>query len=253
MVPLTDLLEAQVRVATTKKDLIMAENRLALARSKLGIEMGVGIEKEIEVEESLPAVAIEGDLSDDIRRAWEKRLELELKRVERNIADEERKVAASENFPVLFLNSSVSYESNELNPYRRAYAAVVGARWNLFSGFRDQARKKQAVLRKRQIESEAERIRDAIALEAKAAYLDYVEAREKINVAEMSVRKAEENLRIINLKYREGEGSSTDVIDAQFLLTTALEDLENARYDMLLAGFRRLRARGELLEFILGE
>ena len=69
-------------------------------------------------------------------------------------------------------------------------------------------------------------------------------------MAEVAVARAEENLRIQNDRYKEGISISTEVLDAQTLLTRAKVDRQNASYDLFEARYRLLAARGELLEFL---
>lgn len=62
-------------------------------------------------------------------------------------------------------------------------------------------------------------------------------AREKIQVTKDAVSQAEENLRINKIRYKEGIGTATDVLDAITLLTTAETNYYRAVYD-----FRRAQA-----------
>jgi outer membrane protein TolC len=76
------------------------------------------------------------------------------------------------------------------------------------------------------------------------------EAEKRKAVAEVAVARAEENLRIQNDRYKEGLAISTEVLDAQTLLTRAKVDRQNAAYDLFEARYRLLAVRGELLDFL---
>ncbi len=252
VIPKTGLLEAEVSVKEAERRLLSAKNRVELAFARLMVELGTELPGDEFRVEDLPQVELAGGMDEDLKVALARRSEISLKELAKKMSEEERKLATTEIFPVVFLNSSVSYESNELNPYRRVYAGVVGVKWNLFSGFRDVQKRRLAALEAEQLKTDKRKVRDLISLEVKDAYLKFVEAREQLKVAEAAVEKARENFRMTSERFKEGEATSSDVIDAQFLLTRSMTEEENARFDLILAGFRRLRARGEFLEWVLG-
>ncbi|RMG58912.1 MAG: TolC family protein [Deltaproteobacteria bacterium] len=250
-IPRAELLEARVSVKEAERNLLSAENGLELARINLAIEAKVPVERIDGDVEGLEVVKLEGDYREDLKRALSLRKELKLSDVAEMAASIERKNAITESFPLLFLNSSVSYESNSLNPYRKVLAGVIGFRWNLFSGFRDLQRRRKAALKQVEARLERERLRDLISLQVKDAFLSYREAEKQLAVAESAVETARENLRMREAMFSEGEATSSDVVDAQFFLTRALTERENARYDLILAAYRRLMARGEFLSSVM--
>jgi outer membrane protein TolC len=73
---------------------------------------------------------------------------------------------------------------------------------------------------------------DDIKLEVEKSYLDLKNALEKILVTKGAANQAEENLRINKIKYEEGIGTSTDVIDAITLLTLAETNYCRALYEL---------------------
>lgn len=58
-------------------------------------------------------------------------------------------------------------------------------------------------------------LRDAITLEVTRSYLDFQEAREKIQLSELAVEQADENLRVNQDKFRTGLSTNTDLLDAE--------------------------------------
>jgi OMF family outer membrane factor len=73
---------------------------------------------------------------------------------------------------------------------------------------------------------------DDIRLEVEKSYLDLKNAVEKIQVTKDAANQAEENLRIHKIRYEEGIGTSTDVVDAITLLTTAETNYYRAVYEL---------------------
>jgi outer membrane protein TolC len=60
-----------------------------------------------------------------------------------------------------------------------------------------------------------------------------------------AIRQAEENLRINKVRYEEGVGTATDVLDAISLFTLAHKNYYKALYDMKRAYAGLLYATGE--------
>jgi len=84
-------------------------------------------------------------------------------------------------------------------------------------------------------EEKAKQVCDGISLQVKAALLAIQEARDRIGLAKGAVAQAEENLRLINNKYRENVVTSTDVVDAETLLTRNKQNYYTALYDYIVA------------------
>jgi outer membrane protein TolC len=87
-------------------------------------------------------------------------------------------------------------------------------------------------------------VREQIALEVKNAWLLLHEAEKQVHVAKKTTEQAEENFRINTERYREQVGTSTDVIDAQTLLTKARSDHDNALGDYSIGRAKLERAMG---------
>ena len=71
-------------------------------------------------------------------------------------------------------------------------------------------------------------MKDQIALEVKNSYLYLRQSEKHIFVAKKTIEQAEENFRINEERYKEQIATSTDVIDAQTLLTKTKADYFNA-------------------------
>ncbi|HEY7586438.1 MAG TPA: TolC family protein, partial [Candidatus Deferrimicrobiaceae bacterium] len=158
--------------------------------------------------------------------------------------------ARTEFAPTFFGQGGYSYETNDFNPNKSVFSILLGGKVNLFSGFADDASLRQALRTVERRKDVLGKLQDEIALDVKAAHLFVAEAEKRKAVAEVAVARAEENLRIQNDRYMEGLAISTEVLDAQTLLTRAKVDRQNAAYDLFEARYRLLAARGELLEFL---
>ena len=67
--------------------------------------------------------------------------------------------------------------------------------------------------------ADAQTILDAISLQVNLAYRGVVAARERIELARTAVVQAEENLRLVRVRYRNGNATPTDIVDGEAALT----------------------------------
>ncbi|MBI5343197.1 MAG: TolC family protein [Deltaproteobacteria bacterium] len=247
-----DVLAADVQVANAESVLIVAENQVELSRSRLALRMGYSGDRSVTPARGPFTAPQDGlpPMGESLRAALGKRSELQAQDASIREGEAALAGAKSEFAPTFFGQGGYQYEANDLNPHKSVFSLVLGGKLNLFSGFSDEAAKRQALLSVDRRKESLSKLRDEIALEVKAAHLFVAEAEKRKAVAETAVARGEENLRIQNDRYMEGLAISTEVLDAQTLLTRAKVDRQNAAYDVYEARYRLLAVRGELLEFL---
>ncbi len=118
------------------------------------------------------------------------------------------------------------------------------ANWNFWEWGKTKNRVEAGQSRENQAADFLANIRDQITLEVKNAFLLLHEAEKQVQVAKKAIEQAEENFRINTERYREQVGTSTDVIDAQTLLTKAKSDRHNALGDFSISRAKLERAMG---------
>ncbi|NJD62262.1 MAG: TolC family protein, partial [Deltaproteobacteria bacterium] len=225
-----DVLAADVQVANAEAGVITSENNVELARSRLALRMGYSGDRS--VTPAPGAFPVPGGssppLADSLRKALEKRNELFAQGAIIREGEASVATARTEFTPTFFGQGGYSYEDNDLNPHKSVFSILVGGKVNLFSGFADEAALRKARLTVGRRKEVLGKLRDEIALEVKSAHLFVTEAEKRKTVAEVAVARADENLRIQNDRYKEGLSISTEVLDAQTLLTRAKVDRQNA-------------------------
>ncbi len=85
-----------------------------------------------------------------------------------------------------------------------------------------------------------------IALEVRSNWLDLAEARRRIPVSRQAITQAEENVKVLLDRYREGLSTYSQVLDAESLRIQTFTNYYAAVYDAVLAAFRLKRAIGSL-------
>jgi outer membrane protein TolC len=86
---------------------------------------------------------------------------------------------------------------------------------------------------------------DGLNLNIKQAMLDLEAADKNIAPTQKAVEQAEENLRVSEERYKAQVTTSTEVLDAQTLLTQSRMNYYNALYNHILAKAKLQRAIGE--------
>jgi len=111
----------------------------------------------------------------------------------------------------------------------------VEAKWNLFEGWRT---KNDILAEESEIRAIKERIRDTkedLFFQLKAAVEEYRVSAGRIDLARAGIEQAEENFRITENQFRERVATTTDLLDARFLLSRARDEYNNAFYNLNLS------------------
>jgi outer membrane protein TolC len=109
------------------------------------------------------------------------------------------------------------------------------ATWNFWEWGRTKYGVKEKLSRLSQARHDKEELYDIIRLEVKRSYLKARESEINITTVEKAIEQAKENLRISEEQYKHQVATSTDVLDAQTLLSETMTNYYNALYDFKIA------------------
>jgi outer membrane protein TolC len=234
-----DLLQAEVRLSDARQKLLNTRNLRAINTSRLNTVLSRSLNTDVQVIDlELVAAGYAGlDRREAFEIAVQERPEVRILDETMKALDLEEKSRKAEYYPRFFAGASYDYVDNRyLSPEGNA-SLVLGMSLNLFSGGSTKAELLRTEYRRRQLLEQKARIEDEVRLEVEKNLLDLSNARERMNVTKDAVGQAEENLRINKVRYEEGVGTATEVLDAVTLLTTAETNHYRALYD-----FRRAEA-----------
>ncbi len=250
LIPRNDLLRAEVELANGRQSMVKADNGVEMAKSKFNTILRRNINTPTRVEDILAYKPMTMPLDDCLKTALENRPEIRSysKRVDQ--AQSLVKVAQSEFFPsVNLLGHYERYgDTGSLNGTvykdRESWYVGVAANWNFWEWGRTKYRVDYRRSVENQVNDSLQNIRDQVALDLKNAWLSAHEAEKQIQVTKAAIEQAEENFRISKERYKEQVGTSTDVLDAQTLLTRAKSDYFTALgdYNISLARLERAMA-----------
>jgi outer membrane protein TolC len=83
--------------------------------------------------------------------------------------------------------------------------------------------------------ADAQSILDTISLQVNLAYRSVIASRECIELSRTAVSQATENLRILSVKYNNGDATPTDIVDSEAALTRAQQRYYQSTFSYLVA------------------
>jgi len=252
MIPINDLLKAEVELSNAEHDLIQAENAAQLARASFNTILARPINKPVVIEDIRSFRPETGVFFEYVEEALEKRPEIRTVDLRLDQTAQSRRLARSDYYPDVSLQYDYIQEGDE--PYVEGSPVHDANRWQVMAvlswTFFEWGKTRSAVhevdsVRMQLIQTRAA-LEDQIRLEIKQAFLDLFEAEKNIPTTTKAVEQAEENLRVSRERYEAQVATSTEVLDAQTLLTEARTNYYRALYSHHLARARLERAIGLL-------
>jgi outer membrane protein len=122
------------------------------------------------------------------------------------------------------------YQINRNADFGQASAVLT---WNLFGGFQNRSKIRQARIRKEQLDRQTEEAKKQIELQVVNALSTLKTDLAGIESANSQVKSAREGFRLVNRRYGEGQASLLEFIDARTTLTQAEENAIISRFTYL--------------------
>ncbi len=248
MIAKNELLQTEVQMAQAKQDLIRATNRVEIAGSLFNKLLRRGLNKKIRIKDILDYHPVRLTLDQCMDRAELNRPEI--KGVSLNIVSAEKRVEFSKTSYYPYVSLIGNYQrktaaesfAGEGDPDN--WSITLEAEWNFWEWGKTRHDVASARAKVTKVKYLLKEIKDNIHLEVKEAYLYLREAEKNIHVARKAVVQAEENLRVNEERYKQQVATSTDVLDAQTLLTQASTNYFNAMSQHNITWARLERAMG---------
>lgn len=113
--------------------------------------------------------------------------------------------------------------------------ATINLKWNLFNGGKDSSQNIIYKKRLMQVNEDLAELKLSIKLQYENAIEEFNVSKLNYETAKVSLEQSNENYKIVNNRFKEGLSSSTDLINANFLLSSAKQSFDDAYYDRFLA------------------
>jgi len=252
--PKADVTKTEVELANAELDLIRAQSGVSLAYAALSNALGLPATTSLTVTGDLQSPGAQPALETSLTFAYQNRPELKRADASLQAARSAIAVAASGTRPSIYATASTNWLDNSAVS-DSGYAAGVALSFPLWDGGGTAARARQARAEVASSQAASDNAKQEVGMEVQQAYLNVVEADQRVATAEKLVAQAEENHRIAQGRYEGGVGPMIDVVDAQTALTAARTSYAQARYDahvsrarLDLAAGRRFRPQGAIRE-----
>jgi len=238
-------------MAQARQDLIRATNRVEIARSLFNKLLRRGLNKEVTIKDILDYHPVE--LTLDQCMEWAELNRPEIKGLSLNVVSAEKAVDLSKSRYYPSVNLIGNYQRKTDNILLGSdpgedidnWAMILQAEWTFWEWGKTRHDVAATRARLAKVKYVLKDIKDNIQLEVKEAYLYLREAEKNIQVARKAVAQAEENFRMNEERYKQQVATSTDVLDAQTLLTQARTNHFNALSEHNIAWARLERAMGK--------
>jgi outer membrane protein TolC len=250
LIPKNDLLYTGVELANGEQNLVRAENGLELAKSKFNTVLRRDISTAVNLEDILTDSPFDTSFDDCLKTALENRPELKAYQLKVDQAQSLVKIARSGYFPTVSVVGNYSKFGDEADvsgsefQNQESWHVMAVANWDFWEWGKTKYQVDYSLSRASQSKDALINVQDQIVLDVKNAYLMVKEAEKQILVTRKAIEQAEENYRINKERYQEQVSTSTDVLDAQTILTRAKSDYANALGDYHINQARLERAMG---------
>ncbi len=252
VIPKNDLLQSEVQLANGQQFLVSAENNLELAKSQFNTVLRRDLNTPTRVEDILQYAAYTAGLQECLKTALDQRPEIKASALRVEQARKAVDLDKSDYYPSVNLVGSYGRFGDTADVQGSKYqdqenwSVMARADWKFWEWGRTRHKVDAGRSRENQALDALTNAKDQVSLEVKSAYLLMREAEKRVFVAKKAIEQAEENFRLNEERYKEQVATSTDVLDAQTLLTRAKSDYFNALSDYHIALTRLERSMGNL-------
>jgi outer membrane protein len=250
MIPVNDVLKAEVELASAEQSLVRAKNQAQTTRSIFNTVLVRRVTEPVEVEDILVFKPEVGEYDAYVKLALENRPEIKLLDVSLLQADQQVRLAKSKYYPEIGLTYQYISQGDSASvsgsPYVDAnnWQVLAVANWTFFEWGKTYYAGKEKESVKRQLQETKADVEDGIRLQVKQSMLDLDSSAKNIPTTQKGIESGEENLRVNAERYRAQVSTITDLLDAQTLLARVRLDYYRALYDHNLAKARLDRALG---------
>jgi len=250
LIPKNDMLQAEVELANGRQGLTRARNAVELAKSRFNTVLKRDLLTPVDVVDILNYQPFKKTFQECLDIARQNRPELKLSQLRADQASKMVRVAQSELFPSVGLVGNYTRFGDQPSvsgsDYKdmESWQVMAVASWNFWEWGKTKYRVDSMKARETQAVEQTRDLNDQVALEIRNAYIVLQEAESQIAVSQKVIDQAEENFRISEARYKERVARSTEVLDAQTLLTKAKSEYANALADYHISYARLQRAMG---------
>ena len=237
-----DTLRANVELQNEKQRLIEAENDRESSLFGLSKLLNLDPREKVELADSLGFFETpQPDVESSIDEALSSREEWKAIESREKVAKLEKQSAQYERLPSLRFDGNWAYLGTNINNGIPTYQYQAGFNMPLFTSGRIHAEVAKSDLELRKLEEQKADLRNQIALDVKTSLLNLQSARNEVQVANLGVQLAKEEVDQARDRFKAGVANNIEVISAQDSLSRANDNQIAAlyRFNQARADFAR--------------
>ena len=225
---------------------------LALNTNLLKFQMGMPIETNLTLNDSIKELSLTADVLVADSLAYKNRVEFSLGQTQKKLNELNLKRYKSEFLPsiVAFGSTSNSYQNNSFSKLYSNYypTSLVGLKLSLplISGGQRIYKIKNARLEVQKSANDLANLQNGINLEINQAKTNFLNGLQSLENQKRNMELSKEVLRISKVKYEQGVGSSLEVTAAETSLKESQNNYINALYESLINKVNLDRALGRI-------
>jgi len=229
-----DLLAAQVSLAAARQRQLQAQNNVDLAAAVYNKALGRPLADVVSLDEDLPGLDSRLDINSLqalTELAFSNREELDGLHSAADATGARAESTRARSRPQLALIGGYTAMENDFLNREDFWSVGVGFQWAIFDSSRSRDKANALSLQSSALYREYRDLQSVIELQVRSSWLQLNETNARIKLASHAVEQADENLRVVRDRYRNGEGTNTEVLDAEGLRTLSRSNYDNAQYD----------------------
>ncbi len=239
-----DVLRSEVTLADAKVNAIRAHNDASLANARLANILNINLASTVNPTDTLQIQPPAYEL-DSLLTSAQARPEIAAATDAVTIADYAVKSARSAYLPQVGVQvQEASTLPNFVNVPQPQLSETLAVTWQLFSGGLTRGKVQQALSEVDKAKINLKSIDNSVDLEVREAYFNYTAAQAQVDAAREATVSARENLRVNQIRFKAGVGTSLELSDAVLSATQAEDGYIRAQTDLRVALVSLQRSAG---------
>jgi len=250
MIPINELLQAEVEEADARQILVRVQNQAELARSAFNQVLARPTNAPVDVVDVQTFTPESGTFEKYLELALHDRPEIKALDTRILQKDQEIKLAKSSFYPEISLVVDYTKAGDTPNVSGSPYhdpseaSAMAVLNWTFFEWGKEWHTVREVEAAKRELEKTRNDLVEQIGLQVRQVLLDIKTAETNIPTTKKAVEQGEENVRVSEERYKAQVTTITEVLDAQTRLSQARVNYYTALYTHHLASAQLLRVIG---------
>ncbi|GAB1430200.1 TolC family protein [Ignavibacteria bacterium] len=253
MATANDVLKVRVQLSNAELAIVDAQNAASLATVVLNNYIGRPLGASVIIATGPNAAAGSLGAPDELlAKAKKQRPELLAADYRIKASQENIITAKSGWYPQVSLGGNYYYNRPNqrivptVDAFRDTWDASINVSMSLWNWGATSRQTEQAEAQLAQAVDAQGQIGDAINVEVTQNYLSTTQLKKKIEIADIAVKQAEENLRLTTQRFKNGMALNSDVLDAETMLVSVKNSLAQSVADYEIAVARLGKSLGEL-------